>query len=140
MGTVADLIKALQAVPHTSAVVVAQPSLLAGALTAATGTFAATAHGLAVGDRVHLRTVTTTTGAVADAAGTIVFVKTVPNANSFTVAATAGGAALTGTTNGTYTASPADASVDVTAATSTGIQADGPGVATIDPGTVNLIG
>lgn len=131
---VADLIKALQAVPNPAVtdVVMAPANRLAGALTAATGSMAATAHGLAVGDRVLLAEVVTTTGAIASAVGDVLYVITVTDANNFICSATAGGAALTGTTNGTYVAFAVDpAAVSVAAATSGGIEAT-------DGGAVNL--
>ena len=54
-------------------------------------------HGLAVGDRVVFGTITTTTGVTA---GTTYYVITVPSATTVTVSATAGGATLALTTNG----------------------------------------
>lgn len=59
-----------------------------------------TAHGFAVGDVVVFPTIVTTTGATVN---TPYFVKTVPDANSFTVSATSGGSTLALTTNGTGT-------------------------------------
>jgi len=59
-----------------------------------------TGHGFSVGDVVVFPTVTTTTGLTAN---TRVFVKTVPDANSFTLSATSGGSTLTLTTDGTGT-------------------------------------
>lgn len=59
-----------------------------------------TAHGLAVGQEVVFPTITTTTGI---STGTTYFVKTVPDANSFTMSATSGGSTQTFTTDGTGT-------------------------------------
>lgn len=129
MTTVSELIRDLQTVPNPTATAVdIQTRQFSGVLTAATGSLAATAHGLAVGDRVFLRSVTTTTGPIAAAAGTTVYVKTVTDANNFITSATPGGAALTGTTDGTYTANPADASVDQSGAVSAGIESTDAGV------------
>lgn len=55
-------------------------------------TITATAHGLAVGDRIIFPTLTGGTGITA--ATVAYFVKTVPTANTFTISATAGGATL----------------------------------------------
>ena len=63
------------------------------------GQFTSTAHGLVVGDAIRFSTTgTLPTGLTA---GTIYFVKTVPTANTFTIAATAAGAQLNPTTAGT---------------------------------------
>lgn len=59
-----------------------------------------TAHGFAVGDTVVFPTITTTTGATIN---TTYYVKTVPDANSFTLSATSGGSTLALTTDGTGT-------------------------------------
>jgi len=71
---------------------------------AAPGVFTWTAHGLAVGDAVQF----TTTGALPTGitASTTYYVKTVASADTFTVAATAGGSAITttGTQSGVHTA------------------------------------
>ncbi|WP_017993945.1 hypothetical protein [Rhizobium leguminosarum] len=72
---------------------------------AAPGAVTWTAHGLAVGDQVKFAT----TGALPTGltAGTTYYVKTVTDANSFTLAATPGGAAITttGTQSGVHTIS-----------------------------------
>lgn len=71
---------------------------------ASPGVFTWTGHSLEVGDAVHF----TTTGALPTGltAGTTYYVKTTPDANTFTVAATAGGTAIvtTGTQSGVHTA------------------------------------
>lgn len=59
-----------------------------------------TAHGYSVGDVVVFPKITTTTGATIN---TRYFIKTVPDANSFTVSATSGGSTLALTTDGTGT-------------------------------------
>lgn len=63
-----------------------------------------TAHGLEVGDAVKF----TTTGALPTGltAGTTYYVRTIPDADTFTLSATVGGSAIntTGTQNGTHTA------------------------------------
>lgn len=67
-------------------------------ITAATATLTFNqVHGLVVGDRVVLGTITSTTGLTA---GTTYYVITVPTTTTVTISATAGGAALTLTTNG----------------------------------------
>lgn len=70
---------------------------------AAPGVFTSTAHGLVVGDAVQL----STTGALPTglAAATTYYVKTAPSADTFTLAATPTGAAITttGTQSGTHT-------------------------------------
>jgi hypothetical protein len=85
------------AAPVTSAVVTVT--------IAAPGVVTDTAHGLSVGDQVSFAT----TGALPTGlvAGTTYFVKTVPDANSYTLAATAGGSAITttGTQSGVHTRS-----------------------------------
>lgn len=67
------------------------------------GVISWTAHGLAVGNKVQF----STSGALPTGltAGTTYFVKTTPDANSFTVSATNGGAAVatSGTQSGTHT-------------------------------------
>lgn len=70
-------------------------------IVAATGVFTtALAHGLSVNDPVQVATVVTTTGITAS---TTYYVKTVPSSTTFTLSATAGGAALTLTGNGSVT-------------------------------------
>lgn len=59
-----------------------------------------TAHGFSVGDVIVFPTITTTTGATVN---TRYFVKTVPDANTFTISATSGGSTVTLTTDGTGT-------------------------------------
>ncbi|RWB66575.1 hypothetical protein [Mesorhizobium sp.] len=70
---------------------------------AAPGVFTATGHGLEVGDAVQI----TTTGALPTglATATTYYVKTVPTSDTFTLAATPGGTAITttGTQSGTHT-------------------------------------
>lgn len=60
-------------------------------------TITATAHGLAVGDRIIFPTLTGGSGITA--ASVAYFVKSVPTANTFTISATAGGAELNFTTD-----------------------------------------
>lgn len=57
-----------------------------------------TAHGLAVGDKVSVASVTTTTGITA---ATTYYVKTAPSSTTLTLSATSGGSTLALTTNGT---------------------------------------
>lgn len=59
-----------------------------------------TAHGYSVGDVVVFPLITTTTGITIN---TRYFIKTVPDANSFTISATSGGSTVALTTNGTGT-------------------------------------
>ncbi len=59
-----------------------------------------TAHGFAVDDVLVFPTIVTTTGLTVN---TRVFIKTVPDANSYTISATSGGSTLALTTNGTGT-------------------------------------
>jgi len=67
-------------------------------ITASTALFtSATDHTLAVGDRVILGAITSTTGVTA---GTVYYVRTVPTSKTLTLSATSGGAALTLTTDG----------------------------------------
>lgn len=67
-------------------------------IVASTGVFTTSvAHSLVVGDRVVLGTITGTTGVTA---GTTYYVKTAPTGTTFTLSATAGGPALTLTTDG----------------------------------------
>lgn len=66
----------------------------------------ATAHGLAVGDKVKVGTVTSTTGIVA---GTTYYVRTVPSATTVTLSATLNGATLALTTDGSAASAVAKA-------------------------------
>lgn len=95
--TAAELIKALQAVPNLNAQAISTPQVFSGNTTAATASCAFTAHGLAVGDRVMVVDVTTTTGV---ASGDVLFVKTVTDANNVIFSTSRGGAAASWTTNG----------------------------------------
>lgn len=82
----------------------AERSAAATVTIATPGVFTWTAHGLTIGDKVKF----STTGALPTGivAGTEYFVKTTPSADTFSVSATAAGAAIatTGTQSGTHTA------------------------------------
>jgi hypothetical protein len=73
---------------------------LTATIVAATGVFTTAAHGYAIGDRVVLSVLATTTGI---SILTYYYVLTVPSSTTFTLSATSGGSALTLTTNGTAT-------------------------------------
>jgi hypothetical protein len=75
---------------------------LTATIVAATGVFTTSAHGYAIGDRVVLSVLATTTGL---SILTYYYVITVPSSTTFTLSATSGGSALTLTTNGTATLS-----------------------------------
>lgn len=139
--TVADLIKALQAVPHTSAEVrlgVANLVTAAGDFTggSAEDLFTATAHGLSNGDRLQL-IYESAAGVVTGNVGTV-FVLADRADNTFRLN-TEAGVLVENTADGTAVfAVISDAGVSTAGATSTGIQADGPGVDAIDPGYVAI--
>ncbi len=73
---------------------------LAATIVASTGVFTTAAHGYAIGDRVVLSALASTTGL---AVLTYYYVLTVPSSTTFTLSATSGGSALSLTTNGTAT-------------------------------------
>jgi hypothetical protein len=73
---------------------------LTASIVAATGVFTTATHGYAIGDRVVLSALATTTGITIL---TYYYVLTVPSSTTFTLSATSGGAALTLATNGTAT-------------------------------------
>lgn len=73
---------------------------LTATIVAATGVFTTAAHGYAIGDRVVLSVLATTTGI---SILTYYYVLTVPSSTTFTLSATSGGSALTLTSNGTAT-------------------------------------
>lgn len=73
---------------------------LTASIVAATGVFTTATHGFAIGDRVVLSVLASTTGI---AINTYYYVITVPASTTFTLSATSGGSALTLTTNGTAT-------------------------------------
>ena len=73
---------------------------LTASIVAATGVFTTATHGYAIGDRVVLSVLATTTGL---SINTYYYVITVPSSTTFTLSATSGGSALSLTTNGTAT-------------------------------------
>lgn len=131
--TVAELIKALQATPNLNAQAISTPAIFSGNTTAATASLAVTAHGLSVGDRIMVVNVTTTTGV---AAGDVLFVKTVTDANNVILSTSRGGAAASWTTDGSLRAVRADLKAPSFASAVSG----GIDQATNDSGTVDVSG
>lgn len=132
---VQTLIKALQEVPNPSATSIALDP--GNVVTTATGEadtelFTSTAHGLAVGDSIRFQSLTGGTGL---SVNTTYFIKTVPDANSFTLSASKGGATAAFSTDVTaciYARTDLnDATVSLAAATEAGIDEDDAGVVTI---------
>lgn len=117
-----ELIKALQEVPNPSVTRVAfQPISAAATGEADTELFTDTAHGLAVGDAIVFHSLTGGTGLAVD---TVYWVLTAPDANTFTVAATPGGATTafsTDVTASVYSKCSPD-TADISGATAGGIE------------------
>lgn len=87
----------------TTNVVSAGRAPLAATIVASTGVFTTATHGLSVGDPVDVSAIVTTTGI----SNGRYYVLTVPSTTTFTLSATKGGTALTLTSDGSATVTPA---------------------------------